>query len=240
MKIVEKLNKKKDIYNASPVTIAFLGDSVTQGCFECYLTSENSLDTVFEYKSAYSTRLREILNILYPNVQVNIINSGISGDNAKNGLARMKRDIFPYTPDLVIVSFGLNDAVVGGEEGANLYAETIEMIFKELKERKIEGIFLTQNFMCTDTSPHLKETLFKNLAVSFSNVQKQNILKKYFEKAQEKVEEQNGKVCDLYSTWEKMYKSGINVTELLSNKLNHPIREFHYYIAIKLIEKMFE
>ena len=86
MKIVEKLKmKSNDMYGAEAVTIAFLGDSVTQGCFECYLTSPNSLQTVFDYPNAYSTRLREMLNLLYPNTQVNIINSGISGDNATNG-----------------------------------------------------------------------------------------------------------------------------------------------------------
>ena len=48
MKIIEKINaKNKNIYENNPVTIAFLGDSVTQGCFECYLTSPTTLDTVF-------------------------------------------------------------------------------------------------------------------------------------------------------------------------------------------------
>ena len=28
--------KNDDILNAPPVTAAFLGDSVTHGCFECY------------------------------------------------------------------------------------------------------------------------------------------------------------------------------------------------------------
>lgn len=37
MKIIEKLNAKQDIYVEKPVTIVFLGDSVTQGCFECYI-----------------------------------------------------------------------------------------------------------------------------------------------------------------------------------------------------------
>ena len=37
MKIIEKMAKKSaDHYNNEGVTIAFLGDSVTQGCFECY------------------------------------------------------------------------------------------------------------------------------------------------------------------------------------------------------------
>lgn len=48
--------------------------------------------------------------------------------------------------------------------------------------------------------------------------------------------EYNITVCDLYSVWEKMSSLGVDTTELLANKLNHPIREMHYYIAIKLIE----
>ena len=37
MKFLEKINQKsKDLMGTAPVTIAFLGDSVTQGCFECY------------------------------------------------------------------------------------------------------------------------------------------------------------------------------------------------------------
>ena len=32
--------------------------------------------------------------------------------------------------------------------------------------------------------------------------------------------------------------AGVDVTELLSNKLNHPIREFHRYMAAKLVETM--
>jgi hypothetical protein len=54
MKIVEKLTAKKDIYNQSPVTIAFLGGSFVQGCFECYV-DEGKIATVCEYKNSFST-----------------------------------------------------------------------------------------------------------------------------------------------------------------------------------------
>ena len=111
MKIVELLKEKQaNINSAKSITIAFLGDSVTQGCFECYLTSTGALQTVFDYKCAYSTKLRELLNFLYPSVQVNVINSGISGDGAHGGVARIDRDILPFHPDLTIVSYGLNDS----------------------------------------------------------------------------------------------------------------------------------
>ena len=32
--------------------------------------------------------------------------------------------------------------------------------------------------------------------------------------------------------------NGVNTTELLANKLNHPIREIHTYMAMKLLECM--
>ena len=51
MKIIDKLNAKQDIYGEKPVTIAFLGDSVTQGCFECYIKEDGKIETVFDYKN---------------------------------------------------------------------------------------------------------------------------------------------------------------------------------------------
>ena len=69
-----------------------------------------------------------------------------------------------------------------------------------------------------------------------AKLQNAGILKKYFNAARSVCEEYKIKICDIYPVWEKMAQIGINVTELLANKLNHPIREFHYYIAIKLLE----
>jgi len=237
MKIRQLLkDKQENLWMNKPITIAFLGDSVTQGCFECYLTSPTTIETVFDYQSVYSTRIREILNLLFPKVQINIINSGISGDRAVGGVKRLERDVLSYNPDLVIVSYGLNDSG-NGIDGIFEYRQALENIFKELKERNIDSIFLTQNFMNTQVSPHLKDELLINMAKSFSeNIQNSDILKKYFEEAKSVCKEYNITVCDLYSVWEKMSSLGVDTTELLANKLNHPIREIHYYMAIKLIE----
>ena len=239
MRIVELLKQKQDgLVVNKPITIAFLGDSVTQGCFECYLTGPNSLQTVFDYKSAYSTRVREILNLLYPSVQVNVINSGISGDSAPVGLERLERDVLSYHPDLVVVSYGLNDST-GGKEGIAKYITALEGIFSRLKEKAVETIFLTQNYMNTKTSPHFKDELFINLSKTFAEeVQNNGVLKNYFEAAKELCIKYGVRICDLYSVWEQLDKAGVDVTELLANKLNHPIREIHYYMAMKLVETM--
>ncbi len=239
MKIIEKLNAKRDIYNAPPVTIAFLGDSVTQGCFECYIDENGCIETVFDNKSAYSERLRELLSTLYPMVQVNIINSGISGDTTEGALKRLDRDILAYSPDLVVVSFGLNDSGKG-LEGLAVYADNVREIIEKTKNDNTEVIFLTQNYMNSKISCHLKEASLRKCAENNMIIQNNNVLKAYMDKAKTIAKESGAVICDLFSVWEKMADGGVDTTELLANKINHPIKEYHYYIAIKLLETMFE
>ncbi|MBR4762492.1 MAG: GDSL family lipase [Clostridia bacterium] len=239
MKIIEKLNAKQDIYGGKPVTIAFLGDSVTQGCFECYIKNDGGIETVYDYKSAYSTRLREMLNILYPSVQINIINSGISGDGTENGKKRIERDILPFSPDLVVVSYGLNDAC-SGIEAIDRYAENLKCIFNKASENGAEIIFLTQNAMNIGKSPFLKDEKLIYTAEITANNQNNGVMKAYMDAAKKVALECGVKVCDIYPMWEKLISGGVDTTELLANKINHPIREIHCYMAIKLIETMFE
>ena len=239
MKFFDKIQAKLNDRQSEPITIAFIGDSVTQGCFECPTVNDGGIgEPVYDYKSAYSTRMREILNMLYPNVPFHIVNAGISGDNAVNGLKRLQRDIISKTPDLVIVSYGLNDSTLGLEK-LGAYEESIEGIFSALKKENIDTIFLTQNFDCSKTSPFAVNKKIIELSEFLSKLQNEGVLKTYFQSAKELAKRYGVKVCDLYSVWEKMAEKGVDTTELLSNKLNHPIREFHYYMAIKLIETIF-
>lgn len=239
MKIIEKISQKnKDFYGAKSVTIAFLGDSITQGCFECYYDEKGVLQTVFDSKNAYSARVKEILNFLYPSAQINIINSGISGDNAVNGNNRFERDVAPFNPDMVVVSFGLNDA---GQGKANVdkYINALKNIFKKVKDIGAECVFIFQNTQNTHVSCHFKEEREQSLAARFAEVQNAGIVDCYYEAAKATAAECGVEFCDVYQAWKKMEACGVDTTELLSNKINHPKREFHYYIAIKLIEKMF-
>ena len=239
MKIIEKLNAKKDMMNNPPVTIAFLGDSVTQGCFECYIDDNGGIETVFDYPSAFSSRLREILNILYPSTQVNIINSGISGGAAPGGLWRLERDVINYHPDLVVVSFGLNDCC-NDKIPLPLYLEKIRNIVTRLREEDIEVIFLTQNMMNTKLSGHLTEPKIRESAKLNMQRQLDGVLAQYMTEGAAVAKECGAEICDLHSVWLQLAESGVDTTELLANKINHPIRQFHYYMAIKLIEKMFD
>ncbi len=241
MKITEKMSaKQQNKKNNPPVTIAFIGDSVTQGCFECYKTGPEALETVYDSPSAYSTRLRELLAMLYPCVQVNIINSGISGDGSHGGLVRLERDVLAFHPDLVVVSYGLNDAASGGINGANAFGERLRQIFTGIKESGAECIFMTENMMNTKTSVHLTDPFFIDLAERFAKIENEGVLAAYFEKAKEVAAECGVKVCDCYAKWKRMEAAGVDTTELLSNKLNHPIRPLHYLFAYSLLETILE
>ena len=90
--------------------------------------------------------------------------------------------------------------------------------------------------MCTEVSPHIKEESIKDLAKEISERQNSGILEVYFDKAKEICARYGVVVCDLYSVWKAMERSGVNITDFVM--LNHPVREYHDYIAIKLVEMM--
>jgi len=93
--------------------------------------------------------------------------------------------------------------------------------------------------MCDHVSCHLADKQIKDLAANLSLIQNNGSLKEIFDAAKSVCLKNGVTVCDLHPVWEKLFACGVDTTELLANKLNHPIREYHYYIAIKLIETMF-
>ena len=238
MNILEKCRKKQnDIYGEPSVTIVFLGDSVTQGCFECYKKAD-SIETVFDAASAFGARLKYMLNLLYPKIQVNVIDSGISGDSAKGGLKRIERDVLRFAPDLVVVGFALNDST-RGREAAEDYEKDLTEIVERVKSAGSECILLTPNAMCTGVSPHLTEFM-SGYAVNFAKIQNDGTLDEYVKRIKTVAENENIPVCDVYDKWKKMIATGVDVTELLANKLNHPIREMHYYTAFMLLQTILD
>lgn len=238
MKIMQKIiAKKKDIKCDSSVTLAFLGDSVTQGCFEIYTTLEGGIQTVFDQDNGYHSHLRRMLAYLYPQVSVNVINAGISGGKAPQGLERLERDVIRYSPDLCVVCFGLNDSTKGMDM-LDTYADALDNIFKRLNQEGIETIFMTPNMMATKLSPFTTEPLHIETAVKCAAVQNEGQLEAYLERAKEIAQKNGVVICDCYAKWQTLYQNGVNVTELLSNKINHPTREMNKLFAISLLETM--
>ena len=243
MEIIKKLaTKQKDVFSVRPATIAFFGDSVTQGCFEIYQKTENSLETVFDQAHAYHTYVKEIFASMFPASPLNVINAGISGDNASNALSRLERDVLSYNPDLVVVCFGLNDCA-SGDDGIETYASSMKKIITEIKQAGAEVIVMTPNAMADSLSVHVINDGYpfvRKCIEGLIELVNKGILDRYVERAREVAREENVPICDVYAKWQSLKKSGADINELLSNRVNHPTREMNKIFAYSLVFTMLE
>ena len=240
MKIVDKIRRKSELSNeVGAITIAFLGDSVTQGCFEIYVDEDNRIQPVFDSESGYANDLRRMLSFLFPSVPVNIVNAGISGNDAVQAYERIQRDVIAHGPDLTIVCLGLNDSM-HGIEGIQTYCNALRAIFDSLQEQGTEIIFMTPNTMCFRVSAFIHSEEEKNIAVETSQIQNTCILETYLNAAKSLCHEKGIPVCDCYEKWMKLSRCGVDTTMLLANKINHPVREMHWLFAYSLLETMLD
>ena len=244
MNIIRKLAaKNRDAFNAAPVTIGFLGDSVTNGCFEVYpaLTDrgEDGFDVVYDPENSYASHVRSLLSLLYPKAQINIINAGISGDSAPNGLARMDRDLLPWRPDLTVVCYGLNDSGAG-DGGINRYHDALCAIIRRLQESGSEVILMTPQPICARVHTQLRGAGLRTMAASLADAFAAGGFDRYMQAARAAAEETGIPLCDVYAKWMAMFEGGVDITDLLSNYLNHPTRKLHELFAYSLVHTMFD
>lgn len=205
------------------VTVAFLGDSVTEGCFELIRKENGQIDIVRDPDSAYPSLLKQKLEAELPGLRVKVVNAGRSGDSSADGLARVTKDVVSASPDLSVVCFGLNDACSRQPEK---YAQNMDGIFTALQEAKIPVIFMTPNRM--NAYVH-KEELTELLitAEDCSACQNSGEMDALIRRGIETAREHGIPVCDCYAVWNQMEKSGIDTSALLCNHINHPSRQLH-------------
>lgn len=238
MEILKKLSQRnKDAFNAPAVTIACLGDSVTHGCFEVFINRFGSIDTIYRPTDGYVGQLKRALDLLYPAGAVSVLNAGISGDNAINGEKRLERDVLCHHPDLVIVNFGLNDAM-GGISSLSDYAEAMDGIMKRVLDSGAECLLLTPNRMCAYAANTIHDDEIKDIAAAAANVQNGGTLDAFVEKAREIAQKNDVPIADAYARWNRLEAFGVNTTSLLCNDINHPSPEAHRLFVEEILKQM--
>jgi len=236
MRIREVLERKNSNYSAhAQVTALFLGDSITHGAFEVFRGEHVEIDQIYDHEAVYHNQLKKKLANVFPNAPLNVINAGISGSNATFAFKRLDRDVFPYSLDLVVVCFGLNDAGAG-MEGMETYIKALGNIFQRMNEKNVETIFMTPNMMNTYVSQLIQEDLLLSIANNTAKTQNSGIMDAYMDAARQVCAENGIAVCDCYKKWKKLNEAGVDTTMLLSNHINHPTREMHKLFADSLYE----
>lgn len=225
MNIREKINLDYNgLVEHGPITIVAFGDSMTHGA--------EGPDKIL-YETVYWNRLRKKINAVRDYVPVNVINAGIGGITAINSLDRMESQVLCHNPDLVIVSFGLNDVNLALED----YLEPMRIIFSRCIERGIEVIFMTPNMLNTRVA---EDTEYKYMEYAHTTADYQNSgrMDRYMEAARNLANKLGVTVCDCYSEWKKLSETQ-DVTLLLANRINHPTAEMHELFADRLFRTIF-
>lgn len=214
------------------VTAAFLGDSVTHGCFA--ILPGNKPD--YDYDAVYHNRFRRMVQEWHPTKPVAILNAGVNGDSAAGGLRRLDRDVIRHAPDLCVVNFGLND--VNGEKDA--YAANMRGIFTRLREAGIPTVFLTCNMLNTYVNRDVVLPFYLEYAAKTAEMQLSGRLDSYLDAAREEAHRAGALICDCNAVWHGMASAGLDTTAMLANGINHPRRDMHGLFAGYLMRTLLE
>ena len=241
MRITEKLTARcSRAGENAPVVIACIGDSVTHGCFEVFGNHRGEIDTVYEPDSGYPARLKRRLDSLYPAAAVTVLNAGVSGDSAPGGARRLERDVMARKPDLVVVAFGLNDAMTEDKEtGMKRYQAALDDMLTRILASGAECIVMTPCHMCSYVSSGIEAPLLKEIAEKAVRVQAEGTLREYVLLARDAAARHGTAIADAYAAWDALAEGGVDTTCLLSNGINHPSREMHDVFVSELLRAMF-
>ena len=141
--------------------IVFIGDSITD-C-ERDRTDENSLGNGFV--KILSDKLRPI----YPDMDIQLINKGISGNEVCDVLERVNTDVIDLKPDTAVVMIGINNVLHQYKYGKQLDLKQFERDFTELlgkiKEAGITLIVLEPFLMPAPDKLRMRPLFNKELEI---------------------------------------------------------------------------
>lgn len=118
--------------------IVFFGDSITD-C-ERDRSDENSLG------NGYVKILSDKLLPIYPDLDIKLINKGVSGNEVCDLLARVREDVIDLQPDAVVIMIGINNTLhkfkYGKELNFTQFEKDLVELLTRLKEAGMIVIFL--------------------------------------------------------------------------------------------------
>lgn len=134
--------------NGQPITLGFLGGSITQGCHS----------TVPE--KSYPALVYQWFVDTFPESQVTYVNAGIGGTDSFYGVHRIDRDLLKHKPDLVFVEFSVNDM------GLSHVEEYYEGILVRLLSQPQETAVMIINTMFYDSGQNM-QSIHNKVAMTY-------------------------------------------------------------------------
>jgi len=150
-------------------TIVFIGDSITD--------TGRAEPAYRPFGYGYVNFVANHLLAKYPQLNLNIVNTGVSGNTVRSLEARWQKDCIKYKPDILSVLIGINDLWRRYAEPDRLpeavYPDEYELTYRRLLSRTREQcncqLVLMEPFMfCND----VKNQMFKGLRTYIEIVHK--------------------------------------------------------------------
>jgi len=188
-----------DLEAGADATIVCFGDSITAG---------------YAVRRGFPSFWREALRQRFPDAEIEMINSGISGDTSQDGLARLDWAVLSYEPDLVTINFGINDCVLG------LDLEEFEMNLVEMVRRIRAG-------------PNSEVLLLSSQPLQTPPYDR--MVRDYYQAVERVAREMDVGFVDVYGAWMRRVLSGTSLGSLILSGLDHPNEAGYQIIAEELM-----
>ncbi len=191
---------KKIEMKQKPLTIVFLGDSITYG----YGLSDPS--------ESFVGRLEKIIESgVYENIRV--INAGVNGDDTEEAFRRIS-SVKAYDPDIVVFAFGLNDCQNQHIDSIRFRQNLLGMIATFPPKTKI--VLATSNsFM--ETGQEIWKKLNKSLDIYMNEIRSISRDKGY-------------PLIDVHKVWEEQLRLDSRQIESMYVDPTHPSAKGHQLI----------
>ncbi len=170
--------------------IVCFGDSVTQGT--PHVAPEDTFPALLERRINW--------HLEGTGASVRVVNSGVGGGNAAEGLARFQAAVLDHRPDLVIVEFGLNEARYDEKmRSAEEYRADLKEIIGRCRAASAEVILTTPNAIIDAYHEYSRGVQFY---VDRGGCNRH--LQQYVVAAREVGESEGVPVCDVYRWFEEL------------------------------------
>ena len=164
--------------------------------------------------SAYPDRLHHALKEKFPHAVINVIVTGIGGENSVSGEKRFAKDVLTHQPDVVLIDYALNDRGVGLPKAKAAW----ESMIQQAKAANVKVILLTPTADSTAKMDDPKDPL--NL---------------HAEQIRQLAAEHQVGLVDSLAAFKAETARGVPLNDLLAQK-NHPNARGHALVVNELIK----
>ncbi len=141
--------------------IVFFGDSITD-C-DRDRSDEKSLG------NGYVKILADKLRPIYPDMDIQLLNKGVSGNEVCDLLARVQSDVIDLQPDAVVIMIGINNVIhqfkIGKQLDLKQFEKDLSELIARLKEAGIVVIFLEPFLLPAPDKKRLRPLFNKELEI---------------------------------------------------------------------------